>query len=169
MLLGPRGGKQLTALARLASVGIEFSISTLVGLLGGCAAQAPPIGQWIGPTTPTTFTVQPVPNIPTARLFRTPHYDIYTTIQDDARTAQLCQLMEGSLLAYHTLAPDVPLTTYPMQCYIFATRRQWVEFTVEHCGDQASAYLQINRGGYTRGDWYVAYDIGQSPTLSVAA
>jgi len=35
VLLGPRGGKQLTALARLASVGIEFSISTLVGLLGG--------------------------------------------------------------------------------------------------------------------------------------
>ena len=35
VLLGPRGGKQLTALTRLASVGIEFSISTLVGLLGG--------------------------------------------------------------------------------------------------------------------------------------
>jgi len=35
VLLGPRRGKQLTALARLASVGIEFSISTLVGLLGG--------------------------------------------------------------------------------------------------------------------------------------
>ena len=35
VLLGPRGGKRLTALARLASVGIEFSISTLVGLLGG--------------------------------------------------------------------------------------------------------------------------------------
>ena len=35
MLLGPRGGRQLTALARLASVGIEFSISTIVGLLGG--------------------------------------------------------------------------------------------------------------------------------------
>jgi F0F1-type ATP synthase assembly protein I len=35
VLLGPRGGRQLTALTRLASVGIEFSISTLVGLLGG--------------------------------------------------------------------------------------------------------------------------------------
>jgi len=35
VLLGPRGGRQLSALTRLASVGIEFSISTLVGLLGG--------------------------------------------------------------------------------------------------------------------------------------
>lgn len=140
----------------------------LVGLLGGCAAQAP-VGQWFGPTTPTTFTVQPVPNIPTARLFRTPHYDIYTTIQDDDLTGKLCQLMEGSLVAYHTLAPDVRLTTYPMQCYIFAKRAEWAEFTVEHCGGEAGAYLKINRGGYTRGDWYVAYYIGESSTLSVAA
>jgi ATP synthase protein I len=35
VLLGPRGGRQLNALARLASVGIEFSLSTLIGLLGG--------------------------------------------------------------------------------------------------------------------------------------
>jgi ATP synthase protein I len=35
VLLGPRGGKQLNALMRLTSVGIEFSISTLIGLLGG--------------------------------------------------------------------------------------------------------------------------------------
>jgi ATP synthase protein I len=35
VLLGPRRGKQLNALTRLASVGIEFSLSTIVGLLGG--------------------------------------------------------------------------------------------------------------------------------------
>ncbi len=35
MLLGPRGGRRLNAAARLASVGIEFSVSTIVGLLGG--------------------------------------------------------------------------------------------------------------------------------------
>jgi ATP synthase protein I len=33
--LGPRGGKQLNASWRLASVGIEFSISVVIGLLGG--------------------------------------------------------------------------------------------------------------------------------------
>jgi F0F1-type ATP synthase assembly protein I len=35
VLLGPRGGRRLTTLTRLASVGIEFSLSTVVGLLGG--------------------------------------------------------------------------------------------------------------------------------------
>jgi ATP synthase protein I len=34
-MVGPPGGRQLNALARLASVGIEFSVSTVIGLLGG--------------------------------------------------------------------------------------------------------------------------------------
>jgi F0F1-type ATP synthase assembly protein I len=34
-MVGPPGGRQLNALARLASVGIEFSVSTIIGLLGG--------------------------------------------------------------------------------------------------------------------------------------
>jgi ATP synthase protein I len=33
--LGPRRGKQLSASWRLASVGIEFAISVVIGLLGG--------------------------------------------------------------------------------------------------------------------------------------
>lgn len=35
MGLGPQGGRLLKATARLASVGIELSISTVIGLLGG--------------------------------------------------------------------------------------------------------------------------------------
>ena len=35
MLPSSRGGRQLRALAKLASVGIELSISTVVGMLGG--------------------------------------------------------------------------------------------------------------------------------------
>ena len=35
MGLGPQGGKLLKATARLASVGIELSISTVIGALGG--------------------------------------------------------------------------------------------------------------------------------------
>jgi ATP synthase protein I len=34
-VLGPDGGKQLKQFARLASVGIELVISTVLGLLGG--------------------------------------------------------------------------------------------------------------------------------------
>ena len=33
--LGPRGGRRLNALTRVASVGIELALSTVIGLLGG--------------------------------------------------------------------------------------------------------------------------------------
>jgi len=35
VLLGPRGGRRLSSLAKLTSVGLEFSLSVLIGLLGG--------------------------------------------------------------------------------------------------------------------------------------
>jgi len=35
VLIGPRGGRRLNVLMRMASVGIELSVSTVIGLLGG--------------------------------------------------------------------------------------------------------------------------------------
>ena len=49
------------------------------------------------------------------------------------------------------------------------SRHQWATFTRGKTGADAAIYLQINRGGYTVGDWYVAYFIGDVGTLSVAA
>jgi hypothetical protein len=141
----------------------------LLSLAYGCAAPGPPIGVWFTPPAPTTVTITSLPQDKSARLVHTPHYDIYTTLGDDDMVQRVAQTMEGSLTAYQTLAPGVPLTPYPMKCFIFSKRAQWAEFTRENTGAQASLYLQINRGGYTVGDWYVAYYIGQTSTLSVAA
>jgi hypothetical protein len=144
-------------------------IVTVAALLGGCAT-APPIGVWFGPTAPADVNIQSLAQMDvTARVVHTAHYDIYTTIEDDDRVKQLAQLMEGSLTAYETMAPNTKLTRHPMDCFIFARRDQWAEYTREHTGDSAHLYLQINNGGYTIGDRYVAYDIGEASTLSVAA
>jgi hypothetical protein len=56
-----------------------------------------------------------------------------------------------------------------MACYLFQTREQWAAFTRTRTGADAAIYLQINRGGYTVRDWYVAYFIGDLGTYSVAA
>jgi hypothetical protein len=56
-----------------------------------------------------------------------------------------------------------------MECYLFEGRRQWAQFTQDHTGDDAAVYLQINRGGYTVRDWFVAYYIGTVGTYAVAA
>jgi hypothetical protein len=147
-------------------------ILLLTVIAAGCAAQpaTPVIGHWFGPDAPAPVSIQPLTQLdPTARLVKTAHYDIYTTIDDDDLLNKIAQLMEGSLTAYQTLAPHTQASVTPMECYIFRQRSQWAEFTREHTGAQAVLYLQINRGGYTIGDWYVAYFIGEGSTLSVAA
>jgi hypothetical protein len=141
----------------------------ICALAGGCAAQGPPIGVWFGPQATSQFTITQQPEDPSARLVETAHYDIYTTIGDDALLTRIAQLMEGSFAAYQVMAPDALPTQTRMRCWVFAKRSQWAEFTREHTGANAILYLQINRGAYTLGDWYVAYDIGETSTLSVAA
>ena len=56
-----------------------------------------------------------------------------------------------------------------MQCYLFKDRSEWAVFTKSRTGADANIYLQIGRGGYTVGDWYVAYFVGDVGTYSVAA
>lgn len=98
-----------------------------------------------------------------------PHYLIYSTIADDQVLHRITEVMEGALAQYRALAPDIPQTDRPMDCYLFESRNQWSAFTKAHTGEDAAIYLRVNRGGYTIGDWYVAYWIGDTATYSVAA
>ncbi len=139
----------------------------LIVLAGGCASR---IGTWDGPRKPAPVTVQKwtCGKIP-GKCLTTPHYLVYSTVNSDDFSRQLAQLMEGALGQYHRLAPQVPLSEKPMVCFMFDKRWQWADFTRLNTGADASVYLQINRGGYTIRDWYVAYFIGDVGTLSVAA
>src|SRR6185437_3471659 len=65
--------------------------------------------------------------------------------------------------------PQIPVSPRPMECYFFETRAQWAAYTKAHTGDDAAIYLRVNRGGYTVGDKFVAYWIGDIGTSSVAA
>jgi len=103
------------------------------------------------------------------RMVTTPHYVIRSTIEDEQILAGVAQVMEGAFGQYRQLAPEVPVTDQPMECFLFANRPQWAAFTKDHTGVDASTYLQINRGGYTVRDWYVAYFLGDIATYSVAA
>ncbi|MGD0541781.1 MAG: hypothetical protein ABSB33_09715 [Tepidisphaeraceae bacterium] len=141
--------------------------------LAACGGQqASSTDQWNGPTVLASVSVDDAaPSQPnTAKVVRTQHYLIYSTIQDRPDLlSRMGQLMEGAYGVYRTLAPTAPPTTYPMQCYLFNTRLEWMDFTRRHTGRDASIYLQISRGGYTLHDWYVAYYIGEIGTYSVSA
>ena len=163
----PSGGRR--------RAGRKVSLAVALFWLAGCASGGGGAGaggwsQPDGPTAVATATYDPWSYMghPGA-VIHTAHYDIYTTVTDPAVRQRLPTVMEGALGEYHRVAPGVPLTSRPMQCFVFGTRDQWVDFTRRNTGAEAYWYLKINRGGYTVRDWYVAYSVGEAATLSVAA
>lgn len=100
---------------------------------------------------------------------KTDHYLIHSTIENRDTLETVARVMEGALRQYQQFAPGVRMSARPLECFIFARRGEWAEFTREHTGTDATIYLQINRGGYTVRDWYVAYFIGDVGTYAVAA
>jgi hypothetical protein len=141
--------------------------------LVGCSSPGSMTGHWTGPSAPASVEIDDAPPPATkVKYIHTPHYTIECTIQDRPDMLyRLGQLMEGGYAAYHDLAPGVPPTQRPMECFVFANRLQWVDFTRKNTGSDAETYLKIGRGGYTlRGrDWYVSYNIGEIGTYSIAA
>ncbi|MGA3065564.1 MAG: hypothetical protein ABSF29_01825 [Tepidisphaeraceae bacterium] len=149
---------------------LRFTLFVLTLLAAACD-QSQPLGTWSGPEMLSQVSIQDIPNAPPqVKILRTPHYKIFTTIDDRPDlNARIAQLMEGALSAYTKVAGNLPTTNYPMQCYLFDDRVEWERFTRQHAGPDADIYLKIARGGYTIHDWYVAYYIGDIGTYSVAA
>ena len=137
-------------------------------ILGGCAQSTQSLDELSLSSShltvePWTFDGKP------AHIVRTDHYLIHTTIADAEFLESLSQVMEGSLQLYQRLTPNVTLSPRPLECYVFSRRPEWAKFTQQHTGADAAIYLQINRGGYTVRDWYVAYFIGDAGTWAVAS
>jgi len=126
---------------------------------------------WVGPKSVAIVTQKDTTEMgPHMTLLESPHYQIYTTIDDRPDLlARMSQIMEGAYGCYRILAPDVTPTDHPMKCFLFANLVEWRNFTAQHTGLAAPTYLKITRGGYTIHDWYVAYYIGDITTYSVAA
>ena len=141
-------------------------IAATVGLLlAGCTAAPKP-----APALRSTpaFLSTSVDGNPCTRV-DLPHYTIYSTLEDRAVLNQLCDVLENALSAYRGVAGAVAISPRPMVCYVFGTRAQWTAYTKAHAGEDAAVYLMVNRGGYTAGDQFVAYWIGDTGTFSVAA
>ena len=147
---------------------ILFLVAGLV-LLSGCAHGTPELTRRgpgaLSPVRVEEWTYEGGP----AKRVITPHYVVYATVANDEFLESIGQLMEGALTEYRRLAPEVSDNERPMECYLFATRPEWARFTKAKTGDDSAVYLQINRGGYTARDWYVAYFLGDVGTFCVAA
>src|SRR5262245_37620997 len=94
------------------------SFIVLLFALIGCAQPARPASASLN-TASWMFDGQ------AARVVKTDHYLIHTTIDDTEFLDSLAQVMEGSLEQYHQLTPGVQLSPRPMECYIFSRRPEW--------------------------------------------
>lgn len=144
-------------------------VSLLLVLVAGCSAGAPR-HDWSGPQQPAMLVTEGWNfGDAGARLIKTPHYNLYTTLDDEEVLANVAQLLEGAYEQYRALVPDAPVSATRMNTYLFQYRYEWAAFTEANTGDDASIYLQILRGGYTYGDNAVTYFIGDRSTYSVTS
>ena len=102
-------------------------------------------------------------------MFRTRHYDIFTTCTNPQLIARLPDFMERAFDAYQSLLPTPVNSRYPARIYLFDGRDPWECFTRSFAGDQAEVLLRIQQGAYCLKDACVAYDIGVTRTLAALA
>lgn len=97
----------------------------------------------------------------------TARYEIFTTLLKPLTLRRIPGFMESAYEAYNRQLPEPIEATSKFIIYLFADRRQWVDFTRDFAGEQADIFCQIKAGAYYHNEACVAYDIGWERTLSV--
>src|SRR5829696_7068697 len=152
------------SISKLASLLLIGMIASIAGCASGKSES-----RWTGPSKAAAVQANPWEyGKASGRVLETPHYLVHTTITDEDVLRRLPQVLEGAYAQYQTFAPGTGATR-PMKCYVFNKRGEWADFTSKHTGADAAIYLQITRGGYTIGDWFVSYYVGETSTYSVAS
>ncbi len=101
--------------------------------------------------------------------FRTPHFDIYSTLRDKELEAALPNYVEAAYRQYAELLPP-PAGEHPrLKTYVFNDRRQWERFAAERFPRRFPVYRRISAGGFAEGNLCVVYYIQRPYTLSVLA
>ena len=142
---------------------IHRSIGLIVlFLLHGCATSN---------SAPATFMLTEAPwKDHKGVVLSSDHWQIATTVSDSVRRQVIASTLESAFDAYRSFVPSTPEHGPVLKAFVFETRQEWAQFTVENTPPQsADLYLQILRGGYAHDDFFVAYDIAKLDTLTVIA
>jgi len=99
----------------------------------------------------------------------TKHYDIFTTLLDPLILTQVPGFMEACYHGYQSQLPEPIDTQTRFTVYLFATRKQWEDFTKTFTPAQAEMYAKIRSGAYYLNGSCVTYNIGRDKTFSVLA
>jgi len=97
----------------------------------------------------------------------TAHYEIFTTLLEPSMLRRCPGFIESVYQAYNSQLPEPIETRVKFTIYLFASRRQWEDFTRAFAGEQAEMFCRIKAGAYYHNGACVAYDIGTKRTFSV--
>ena len=100
-------------------------------------------------------------------IITTKHYKIHTTLLDPLMLSQVPGFIESAYKGYQKQLPQPVATTEKFTIYLFATRKQWEDFTTAFTGKQAPLYKKIKAGAYYLKGVCVAYHIGRDRTFHV--
>ncbi len=103
---------------------------------------------------------------------RTPHYRLYTTVDDTAVLDRFAKLLERAFVQYTELAaplPDADGEIAPLQVYLFDEPGALESFTRKLTGADADVYLSVGTGGYTYDDKVVCFLGSESDTYTTMA
>ncbi|HAW96289.1 MAG TPA: hypothetical protein DCX60_08435, partial [Phycisphaerales bacterium] len=129
----------------------------------GAVAGYPPLVRSIEPWDP------PVDVGPDGQLLTTPHYRLYSTLEDGWLSEKIPAFLETALLHYRSAITDLPAPGEPLETYVLGERRQWQAFTRMILPGESGLYLSLGKGGYTTEGLAVLYDIGRWDTLCITA
>ncbi len=103
-------------------------------------------------------------------VIRTPHYRIFSTVNEPVLKEYLPGFMEAAYSNY-LLLTDLPASNLdaPLDMYILGTRSEWADLTKHRLQERAELYLHLQAGGYCLDGVCVLWDIGPTGTMSVAS
>ena len=140
------------------------------GVLGICAGCAPKTAEF-EPLRDVPYEIEPwsYRNHP-GHVVRSAHYEVFTTLRDEALLAAVPQAMESAFDYYRTIVPSAREPAQRMQVYLFASRGQWSAFTRGRYGRaRARQLLKIHNGGYSEGGVAVIEYTSHSSTFAILA
>jgi len=121
------------------------------------------VGRFVADRQPWSFKGNP------GYEYRTPNAIIRTTSDDRKILERLPPFVELSILHYQSDLVRLPRPKQTIETYFFANRSQWVTMTTALLGDRASAYLSIERGGYSVNHIGVFFDLGPRDSFVICA
>lgn len=151
--------------------GAIVGLVVALGLLGGCAGEAPSRGSAGVVRAPAPVSVEPWTfEDDRGVAITSEHYRVLTTVDREILVGRLPGFLEGSLARFREAFPGMAEAPGGMEVFVLRSRPEWERFVGRVYGAEGlDRYSGIDRGGFTERGRSVLWDIGVQDTFAILA